>query len=860
MAGSEDKMKIKLKYLLISMFMVLLIISLNAKKPDEMATVGAITPIFEQKPLSILGQQELEQLNDLLHREGFKLESLSFEKDWDLSTKGKSAWHIAALQNPLLGMRQIQDLRFSCAETELPTLAAELLNKFSTIAWDTPDAMEIYRDSKQHYTACFLKEVKKPADIFAYYTKYMQELSPSIREAYSKLSTNQLSSLKSLLLSSVIEEEDVKRYAGLLGKTEEMDSDNAETLINLSSLINEASLQRSSLQFLALSDVIAENAINLKLTNRKPIIKESEFGLMILGTKGSDTYNSAKIKALNHKSVCLLIDPSGDDVYEFSLNTGKGNPGYLLIDYCGNDVYRSTKPAEMFFSFAGNGVSYDMAGNDIYQLDDFAFSSCVGSNIHFDASGDDTYRSGLFSSGAAILGVSLLIDMEGRDRYMASGMAQGFGGFRAVGSLLDYSGADLYQVGGKYLHAPLMPNDFRSMGQGMGFGMRPDLAGGLGLLYDKAGNDQYLGGVYAQGVGYWYATGVLIDEAGNDVYNAVYYPQGSGIHLASGFLYDGGGDDAYYSRNGPGQGAGHDWGLGVLVDESGNDAYSIHGGNGLGLSNSVGIFVDKKGNDRYERNEAQNYGNAAASRSSGGLGIFLDTGGKDSYPDSLMADGKNWKKGVYGLGKDVELYPISSSPDEPEVVQDSLVAENAAIDAVFAAAAEWEVGSSIQRVRAARKVLSQRSQEAQEYMVNNKLNSKSGLEYRALEAFLKDNPGFKAKLYDFVLDADSLKAKTAMSLIAGTGDAALLVPIKQHLQNKRYVTSCLSLLGSIKSSESVEILRSYTFHPSERYRYLTARSLLQISTPQSLSALSNMSYDESFLVQALIRNKPEVKP
>jgi hypothetical protein len=106
-----------------------------------------------------------------------------------------------------------------------------------------------------------------------------------------------------------------------------------------------------------------------------------------------------------------------------------------------------------------------------------------------------------------------------------------------------------------------MPNDYRTMGQGMGFGMRPDYAGGLGLLYDKSGNDKYIGGVYAQGVGYWYATGILIDESGNDVYNAIYYPQGSGIHLASGILYDGAGDDTYYSRNGPGQGAGHDWAL-----------------------------------------------------------------------------------------------------------------------------------------------------------------------------------------------------------------------------------------------------------------------------------------------------------
>lgn len=297
-----------------------------------------------------------------------------------------------------------------------------------------------------------------------------------------------------------------------------------------------------------------------------------------------------------------------------------------------------------------------------------------------------------------MFGCALLIDHEGNDSYQASVSAQGLGSTHGAGALIDRSGADTYSLGGKYFHEPLMPLDYITLGQGMGLGLRPSLAGGLGLLFDGSGNDRYLGGVYAQGSGYWYATGVLIDEAGNDIYSAVYYPQGSGIHLACGFLLDASGDDAYYSRHGPGQGAGHDWALGMLIDGAGNDAYSIEGGNGLGLTNSVGIFVDKSGNDRYERSNPQNYGGANLARSAGGIGLFLDAGGTDSYPDSLMANNKTWQSGTYGIGRDLELNLVAKTAIEEIAEMAALPDSTDSIESIFAGASEWEVGSAVQRL------------------------------------------------------------------------------------------------------------------------------------------------------------------
>ncbi len=805
-------------------------------------------------PLNLSQYQQLEEmLGELQLAPG----DLNFEKDWDLSTWGKGKRLLRALQEPYQGLDLMKEIREYAALSTTDEGLARLLDRLCLSAYGSKESIFTYLYAYQTHAQKFSRKVKQPKDIFKYYETAVGALLPELSSVYSALSYSEWAGLVAYMFSGFMEAEDKEAYQAYFtaNKLPELDSLKTEDIARYMDSIDETALMNSAMSFLALSQVIKDGAAKLNFKNKKPLVYQSKFGTMLIGTKGDDVYKDKQSKS----PLCLLIEPGGSDRYEMQLHTGYNAYSYLLLDYSGDDVYQNPGIGSQFFALGGLGVSYDLAGNDIYYTGDFAFAAMIGVNVHVDAAGKDIYESGLFSQGAAIRGVALLCDLADNDSYRATTMAQGFGSVRAVGALLDYSGADTYDLGGKYLHAPLMPNDFRSMGQGMGFGFRPDYAGGLGLLFDSKGNDHYLGGVYAQGVGYWYATGMLIDEGGNDVYNAIYYPQGSGIHLACGYLYDGGGDDAYYSRNGPGQGAGHDWGQGILIDESGNDAYSIQGGNGLGLSNSVGIFVDKSGDDRYERSEAQNYGSAAFSRSTGGIGLFLDIGGNDSYPDSTKADGLTWKNGTYGIGRDIAGNPEKQEPDKEELVMTAPPAEDAPIADVFAAAAEWEVGNAVQRVKTAREIMLKRSAEAGEYVLSNKLTTNSGLEYRALEALTKGSPEFKTLLFSFVDDSDSLKAKNSMSLLAGEQDSTLIVPIAKHLENKKYITACLGLLGSIKTDESVNLLSRYAFHSSERYRYIVARSLRQIGTPNAIIALENMAGDSSFLVKTLIRKYREDK-
>jgi hypothetical protein len=811
---------------------------------------------------SLLSENDFRELENLLKEQQLNPQDLNFEKDWDLSTWGKSKSFLRSLQEPYYGLGLMQEIREAANKANTDEGFAFLVDLLYKNATDGAGSFPLYLNYKDLYQQEFNKKVKQPKDLFRFYEKALKDIIPVLENAYSHYNLDLWNKYVFYLFVALRENEDSEAYNAYFNKHniplwEEIEDQEIKELMEL---FQEADVLKAAMQFLALCDVIKNEAGKLNYTNKKPIIQECEFGTMVIGTEKDDVYNAKMFK----KPLILLIEPAGNEKYTMTLATGAKNYAYLLIDYKGNDSYVNPDIGSLFFALSGLGISYDLEGNDIYRTGDFSFAGMMGIQLHRDFQGTDIYESGFFSQGASIRGLSILQDMQGNDIYSATCLAQGFGSIRSAGVLLDFDGADNYLLGGKYFHSPLMPNDYLTLGQGVGFGLRPDFAGGLGLLFDKNGNDRYLGGVYAQGVGYWYALGMLIDEAGNDVYNAVYYPQGSGIHLASGFLFDGSGDDAYYSRHGPGQGAGHDWGLGIFIDAKGNDAYSIEGGNGLGLSNSVGIFIDKGGNDRYERKNPQNYGNAVYSRATGGIGLFLDKDGKDSYPDTLMAEGTTWKKGTYGIGRDLDSGNLmSSSTTDSETKEPAEIpmlpppSPDEPIADIFSAAAEWEVGNAIERVKKAREIMLARADEAIDYVIKNKLDTKSGLEYRALEVLVKENEQFKQLLFDYTDDIDSLKAKNALSLIAGVGDSTLIEPLRKHLNNGKYITTCLSLLGSIKCAESVDLLFQYAFHPSERYRYIVARSLKQIGTPEAHNCLKQMANDNSFLVKTLVRKWEE---
>jgi len=312
-----------------------------------------------------------------------------------------------------------------------------------------------------------------------------------------------------------------------------------------------------------------------------------------------------------------------------------------------------------------------------------AGAAFIGFSSLIDCGGNDYYNSGFFSQGAGFFGYGELVDKSGDDYYTSSAFSQGFGFTQGTGLLVDSSGNDTYRAGTFFKHEPLLSNDYIAMSQGFGLGIRPDAAGGVGILADYEGSDIYMSSVFGQGSSYWHSLGLLFDFKGNDYYQSAEYAQGAGIHLSVGGLFDYEGDDMYFSRFGPSQGEGHDFSVGILVDNMGDDNYTVSGGQGSGLNNSVGILIDKEGDDSYYSRENFACGDVNESRGFSSMALFMDLEGADAYSKSQQRDSMPWLNKYYGIGYD------ASYKKKDEIFKDTFnIDKKMPIDKLFKTASD----------------------------------------------------------------------------------------------------------------------------------------------------------------------------
>jgi hypothetical protein len=370
---------------------------------------------------------------------------------------------------------------------------------------------------------------------------------------------------------------------------------------------------------------------------RERIVLRTPLGQIVIGGSGDDLYSG--------KMPLLLIELGGNDQYRFE----EYSPLGVLIDLSGDDQYYSSKTCWLGAGILGLGFLIDQKGNDIYRGDDFSFGTgFFGVGLLFDGQGNDRYISGIFSQGAGAMGLGILCDIEGDDRYQTVLCGQGFGFVGGGGLLLDYRGNDTFIAGGVIPDHREASNAFETLSQGFGFGIRPFASGGLGILYDGAGDDLYEGSYFSQGSAYWLSIGLLIDKRGNDLYKARRYSQGAGTHWAVGALTDYEGNDRYSSW-GVSQGCGHDRSVGILWDGQGNDRYSAEWlSQGAGNDTGIGLLIDERGDDVYEAGKdgtTQGFGNFDARRDEGSLGFLVDGGGED------VLSGKGKERNLWGNGR-----------------------------------------------------------------------------------------------------------------------------------------------------------------------------------------------------------------
>ncbi len=318
--------------------------------------------------------------------------------------------------------------------------------------------------------------------------------------------------------------------------------------------------------------------------------KVEGLGWVLVGSLADNSYDMGRIAA--------VFEPGGDDIYTWStLHTG--NQG--IIDLAGNDQYKGGDQQGPAGAILGLSLIDDAAGDDQYSG---PLLSCgagmFGVGILIDRSGNDRYHTGAWSMGAGILGAGFLFDQSGSDEYQSSVNSQGIGGPLGIGALVDTQGNDLYRVDGISPGVDGVPTVSFAMSQGIGFGARRLIAGGVGILADFCGDDRYESGEFSQGGGYFYGFGMLLDQSGNDLYRGSHYAQGFSSHQAAGVLIDLAGDDAYWSMISAAQGAAWDTSISLLLDAAGNDSYRGNAlSQGSAAEQALAMFCDLDGSDHY---------------------------------------------------------------------------------------------------------------------------------------------------------------------------------------------------------------------------------------------------------------------
>ncbi len=407
--------------------------------------------------------------------------------------------------------------------------------------------------------------------------------------------------------------------------------------------LDRAALAHGLLRLAAATEQLARALPALAMDARVDWHWSTPWGEVVVDTTGRD-----QTRRLHDP--LLVVDVGGNDRYVFASRSPR-NRIALLLDVGGDEHYEAAEPgADVASGILGYGVLWDTGGDDVHAGGWLAQAAAAfGGVLLVDEGGDDRYQATALSQGFAFGGLAVLADLAGDDQYVAATHAQGSAGPGGVALLLDAAGDDRYQLEAAPLVMPSsqLPDRNSSMGQGAGRGLRetahaPAMAGGLGMLFDLAGDDRYSAQVFAQGAGYHFGVGLLVDGGGADRFDAAWYAMGAAAHAAAGVLLaEGVDDDHYRASHATSLGAAHDGSVASFRDEGGGDRYAL-GNLGFGAAQdaSVAVFIDVAGDDHYDSGGPPCHAFGIARHSPElpvappgvGLGLFLDLHGRDAYP------------------------------------------------------------------------------------------------------------------------------------------------------------------------------------------------------------------------------------
>ncbi len=616
-------------------------------------TLAFISPNLEAEDFNF----PIDTINQSLNIIGIDTSDIGFRPDW----VDRDSFRLALIDSLTRRPLEIPGFLKSCGDSLLDStrslldhyflLQSRLLNSNTVNATPTPT----WQRKTTDYFEDFVK-IRRGCDSLAFYvSRTIPTMSISNQSSY--LRSLNLDVQRFLIDTFTVflqeEEKDVERPLEELDEIQKLHEQLAIRFKRLSDMHNLREFAAPDLTIItAYEDLVSWLERNPDLSEKlskcdllsqfKDV--QTPLGRVAVRGNGNDRYEGF---------FDLIIDLGGDDEYYLSRSADFRNQ--IIIDLSGHDRYFGRSAHTMGAGFFSTGILDDWSGNDFYFSGDYSQGCGIfGTGILIDRAGDDTYKGNIGCQAASAFGIGLLLDDAGRDTYNAALYSQGFGFIMGASALVDRSGNDSYAAGWKYGDILRYEDHYVSLSQGFGYGLRPYFSGGIGLLIEGAGNDQYAADIFGQGASYWYALGGLLDYGGNDNYIAYQYAQGAATHMCLASLIDVSGDDLYSSK-GVSQGCGHDVAFGLLLDCGGNDQYSATDlSQAAGSANGIGMLIDLRGDDGHiARAQTNTHGYGNPRREFGSIGLFLDLQGIDTYR-GYGKDNTYWvTQSKWGIGADL---------------------------------------------------------------------------------------------------------------------------------------------------------------------------------------------------------------
>ena len=329
-------------------------------------------------------------------------------------------------------------------------------------------------------------------------------------------------------------------------------------------------------------------------------------GAIIIGGKESNTYDLDTLG-----DVALVIDLGGENTY-YDGTVNLERPLLVNVNLGGRNTYHSAKAAVQGGSILGVSMIVNAEGGNRYEASDLAQASTIGGvGIIVEFGGQNTYQGVRRVQAQAIGGVAILVSHGGGNSYHAGMWAQGLGGPLGFGILDDIQGNDHYYLGGLYTNSykPETPG-YEGFGQGLGAGIRQVACGGVGMLLNGGGHSVYEFDYLSHGGGYWCGLGFARDFGGY-----------SKRLIARKNFYGGERTESLFQRFGCGWGC--HYALGFCFDDKGHSTFegSIMG-SGMAWDCSVGALCVFGGDNHFEAANSLVQGCGAQ----GSLGILYQYG------------------------------------------------------------------------------------------------------------------------------------------------------------------------------------------------------------------------------------------